>query len=272
MEKPQLITKGEQLSAEAGVPENLHRYFLTALPRLNHACKLFGLFQRPLGDVLEIGPFYGYLPFFLRPHTSSYTVIEGDDPAVYPLKPLYQRFDIDLRFLDFSDLFGPMIGAPHALPIPDASYDTIVCWETMEHFTFNPVKFVRELRRILKPGGRAYITVPNRASLNNLRSLLTGGGEKAQVDSYYKFEDAGPNGRKCFYGFHWREYASPEMERLFALAKFKIESCGTFTVYRSHAHISLPRRLARIIGGLVVRIFPRFGAYVHLTAEKPAQE
>jgi SAM-dependent methyltransferase len=229
------------------------------------------LFERPLGDVLEIGPFYGYLPFFLRPRASSYTVVEGDDPAVYPLKPLYQRYNIDLRFLDFFDLFGPTINAPHAVPLPDNAYDTIVCWETMEHFNFNPVKFVREIRRILKPGGKAYITVPNKASLPALVSFFTGRGEKDLIDSFYKFENYESNGKKCFYGFHWREYSSAEMERLFAEANFKIEDCGTFTAFRSHAHVSLLRRMVRVVSKVVARLFPRHGTYVYLTAEKPSQ-
>jgi SAM-dependent methyltransferase len=44
----------------------------------------------------------------------------------------------------------------------------------MEHFNFNPVKFVREFRRVLKPGGKAYINVPNNASFQNLVSLIFG--------------------------------------------------------------------------------------------------
>src|SRR2546421_6064150 len=117
--------RGEALSAQAGVLDSLHGYFRLHAARLLRACELFDLF-RPLGDVLEIGPFYGYAPFILHPHSSSYTVLEGDDPVVRALEPLYREHSIALSFVDFFELFGPTHSATHALAIPDASYDTIL--------------------------------------------------------------------------------------------------------------------------------------------------
>ena len=268
MTKDQFLAEGRALSSEAGVSDNFHHYFQASLPRLFRCCQLFGLFGRPLGDVLEVGPFYGYIPFFLRPKAASYLVLEGDDPAVYPLEDLYRRHDIEMRYIDFFDLFGPVQGATHTLPLPDNQYDTILCWETMEHFNFNPVKFVREAYRVLKPGGKIYITVPNRASLAELARVILGRGEENLIDSYYTFEDHVSNGKKCFYGFHWREYSSPEMNRLFTSAGFAVEG-GTFTVFRAHAQVSFLRRMVRGLAQLIGLMFPRYGTYVYLVAEKP---
>lgn len=269
MKKAELIAKAHELSSEADVLDGLHGYFTTAFPRLYRSCELFDLFECPLGNVLEIGPFYSYLPFFLRPQASSYTVLEGNDPAVHPLKPVYQHHDIDLRFLDFFDLFGPVDGAPHALPLPENQYDTVLCWETMEHFNFNPVKFVRELHRVLKPGGKVYITVPNKASLPAFIALLSGRGEKNLIDSYYMFENYESNGRKCFYGFHWREYSHFEITHLFSSAGFKINASGTFMCFRSHAKVSFFRRMARAGYYLLGQLLPRYGTYAYLVGEKP---
>src|SRR5260370_38375815 len=149
MTKERFMADGEALSRKAQVIDGLHAYFWVAASRLYRSCELFGLFAGDLGNVLEAGPFYGYTPFFLRPRSSSYTVLEGDDPAVYPLVPLYEQSSIVFSYVDFFELFGPTHSATHTLPLPDSSYDTILCWETMEHFNFNPVKFVRELYRVL---------------------------------------------------------------------------------------------------------------------------
>lgn len=46
------------------------------------------------------------------------------------------------------------------LPEDDATYDTIFSYETIEHVP-NPPKAVKELARVLKPGGRLYLTTPN---------------------------------------------------------------------------------------------------------------
>lgn len=268
MTPEQFNARGESLSAQAGVLDSLHGYFRAHARRLHRCCERFDLFSRPLGEVLEIGPFYGYTPFFLRSQASSYTVMEGDDPAVYALRPLYERQGIALSLVDFFEVFGPARGASHRLVAADSSFDTILCWETMEHFNFNPVKFVRELRRVLKPGGRVCITVPNRTSFQNLFALLTGRGEGHSIGSCFQFEDYESNGKKAFYGFHWREYTPSELRRLFTDAGFKVEACGTFTDFQGHETPGLGRRLARLCATVGTRLLPRFGKNVYLVAVK----
>jgi SAM-dependent methyltransferase len=269
MTNQEMELAAEQLGREAGVIDGLHGYFRLHHRRLYAVAELFGLWSRPqLGDVLEIGPFYGYTPFLLRDRTTSYTVLEGDDPAVYPLKPVYERHHIALELIDLFDTFGPIRGAPHALAFPDARFDTILCWETMEHFNFNPVKFVRELYRIMKPGGTAYITVPNRASFQNLATLLTGRGEKHLIEGYFTHEDYDANGKKCFYGFHWREYTLPEITTLFQGVGFEIAQSGTLYVNQS-APVGFARSAVRAGLRLLGPLAPRFGATSYLSASKP---
>jgi SAM-dependent methyltransferase len=60
------------------------------------------------------------------------------------------------------------------LPFLPASYDYIVSIEGIEH-TENPFRFLRECARILKVGGKLYLTTPNVSSLQNrLLFLITG--------------------------------------------------------------------------------------------------
>ncbi len=259
---------GESVGAKTGVLGGLQGYFRCHAPRLHQTCERFGLFTDRLGDVLEIGPFYGYTPFLLRPCSSSYTVLEGDDPVVRPLEPLYREQAIALHYVDFFEMFGPTRSATHKLPLPDARFDTILCWETMEHFNFNPVAFVRELHRVLKPGGRACITVPNKASFQNVAALLSGRGEKALIESYYCFENFESGGKRAFYGFHWREYTAPELSCLFSGAGFQIQSCGNFNAFQGRERIGVGRRMARTLVKVGASVFPRYGTHVCLVATK----
>ena len=271
MNRQQFAECGLSLSVEAKVVDGLHGYFVDSCARLYESCARFNLLERPLGAVLEIGAFYGYLPFLLRPNCSSYTVLEGDDPAVYPLKPLYQKYQISLHFTDLFESFGPIYNARHELEFTDESFDTIVCFETMEHFSFNPVKFVRELRRVLKPGGCVYITVPNKASFQSLAALIFGKSELL-VDSYFEFEDYRSNGKNAFYGFHWREYSRSELRRLFSRAGFRVKQCNTFVAFHEKSPPSLARSLARTADILLASLLTRYGTNVYLVAAKPNPE
>ncbi len=139
----------------------------------------------------------------------------------------------------------------------------------MEHFNFNPIKFVRELRRVLKSGGRAYITVPNKASFRAILGLIFGRSEHHLIQPYITFEDYTCNGRKVFYGFHWREYSRPELAQLFSNAGFTVRHSDTFVAFQTHpGRLSVPRHLVRAANTVLASIFRRYGTHVCLVAEK----
>jgi SAM-dependent methyltransferase len=46
------------------------------------------------------------------------------------------------------------------IPLPDASFDAILCTEVLEHVV-EPVAVVKEFSRLLKPGGHLWVTTPH---------------------------------------------------------------------------------------------------------------
>lgn len=54
-----------------------------------------------------------------------------------------------------------LTGSVYEVPAPDASYDFVTCIEVIEHLD-DPIRFLREVSRILKPGGIFVCTTPNR--------------------------------------------------------------------------------------------------------------
>lgn len=51
--------------------------------------------------------------------------------------------------------------AGEALPLPDEAFDAVVCWDVIEHVR-DPRLVLGEIRRVLRPGGVALLTVINR--------------------------------------------------------------------------------------------------------------
>lgn len=81
-------------------------------------------------------------------------------------KPYESLFDVDsYTGLDIeSDVTNKRGIADHLydggrFPFDDGTYDSVLCNQVLEH-VFNPDDFLREIHRVLKPGGKLLLTVP----------------------------------------------------------------------------------------------------------------
>ena len=70
------------------------------------------------------------------------------------------------------------------LPRPDASVDAAAAVEVIEHLE-NPRAFLRELARIVRPGGWVVVTTPNQLSALSLLTLVLKGRFSAFQDGSY---------------------------------------------------------------------------------------
>jgi len=61
------------------------------------------------------------------------------------------------------------------LPLEDASFDLVLCSETIEHVR-DVQLLLSEVRRVLRPGGTLALTTPAHGRRTTLRALLTGFG------------------------------------------------------------------------------------------------
>ena len=96
--------------------------------------------------VLDIGVEYRkpYLAHLGR----NYITLNDDDPVTAP-------WAFSLPNMDSPDVRGDIC----RLPFPDADFDFVLCTEVLEHVA-DPWLAVREIRRVLKPGGVALMTSP----------------------------------------------------------------------------------------------------------------
>jgi SAM-dependent methyltransferase len=66
---------------------------------------------------------------------------------------------------------GLVRGDAMALPFADGVFDRVYCSEVLEH-VLEPEAVVRQMRRVLAPGGFAVVSVPNEALINRVKALL----------------------------------------------------------------------------------------------------
>jgi SAM-dependent methyltransferase len=52
-----------------------------------------------------------------------------------------------------------VVGSGTDIPLGDAGFDTVVCTEVLEHVP-DPLKALREMHRVLKPGGHLILSTP----------------------------------------------------------------------------------------------------------------
>lgn len=115
------------------------------LPRHRRHLTLIEAFQRP-GRLLDVGVGVGT---FLRLARERGWVVEGVDPSPYA-----------------AGFVRDTLGAPvhcgelTAAPLPAASYDAVNLRHVLKHFP-DPVGFLTQVARLLKPTGIVCLSVPN---------------------------------------------------------------------------------------------------------------
>jgi SAM-dependent methyltransferase len=85
--------------------------------------------------------------------------------------------DGDPRAFTTAVRYSRVFGRGHQLPIRDGSIDLVICNHSLEHLA--PLdETLAEMARVLKPGGRCYVSVPNGYSLCDAiyRLVFLGGG------------------------------------------------------------------------------------------------
>lgn len=83
-------------------------------------------------------------------------------------RPLLSIYAEGIDTLDISDQEGrtDYVGDIQNMPLADDTYDSVLCAQVLHHVP-DPQRAVREIARVLKPGGKALITVPHLSWLHN---------------------------------------------------------------------------------------------------------
>jgi SAM-dependent methyltransferase len=125
-------------------------------------------------------------------------------------------------------------------PLPDGSFDLIVCVEVLEHVADVELT-TRELGRLLRPGGRLVLTTPcaNAGSFEWVLNRLRGGLEQTP-DGYGRFATDEPG--------HLRRLTSRDLRVLLQRAGLRVDRVDFRGQLFAALMIRWPGRLARVFG------------------------
>jgi len=161
--------------------------------------------------ILEIGSLYGVVSKSLK--RIGYQIFALELPEFYQSTTLQSHYD---------NAHIPFTGVNlrlSKLPYESNYFDVVVLCEVIEHFNFNPLPTLKEINRVLKPGGFLYIGTPNLVSIQNRISMLKGRSYRNPIDYYFQQLDKRYN---IIVSMHWREYTLKEMAEMVTNMGFEI--------------------------------------------------
>lgn len=140
-----------------------------------------------------------------------------------------------------------------SFPFPDASFDVVFFCEILEHMTHDPLAVIREINRVLRPGGHLILTTPNVGRVETVARVILGDNPYSHYSGY------GPHGR------HNREYTPLEVDQLLRYAGFAIEELTTADSHPPRPHHRLVAAKTRGIGRARAQ---ELGQYVFVRARR----
>ena len=98
-----------------------------------------------------------------------------------------------------------------AVPLPSESVDVISCDQVLEHLP-DPVDAIREIARLLKPGGRVFLSHPYGSYLHNLPFHFNGGFTHSWFERWMLKEDSSAeelprsgNFSSLYWNYRWEQ-------------------------------------------------------------------
>lgn len=167
---------------------------------------------KPNGSILDIGSHYLHSSMILS--ALGFKVVGMDVSEFWDMSFVKERaieFKIESVIQNNLELLN-------ASDFSKESFDGVLFTEILEHITFNPVNFWREIHSLLTEGGKIYISTPNSLSSTGifraLKSLFTFRGIGISIEAIFS---------QVTYGHHWKEYSSRELKKYFSLLSDSFE-------------------------------------------------
>ncbi len=160
--------------------------------------------------VLDAGAGYAMQAAALK--KAGFKVAAAD---VYEALPVYEQLAIPYQRWHLE-------GDEHA-PFARESFDAVILSQTIEHFTYSPLKPLTRLLEVIRPGGYLIIDAPNISSFHNVWRLFRGKSIHWNLRRHYLEQQPQIVRGIPYYDRHNHEYAMHDLMDIAAF--FSLEVC-----------------------------------------------
>jgi SAM-dependent methyltransferase len=144
-------------------------------------------------------------------------------------------------------------------PLEDEAFDAVLMTEVLEHLREYPARSLEEVQRILRPGGRLYLTTPNSAYLMNRLRLLAGHTVHTALPDWI---GGLPHAR------HAREYTFAEIDELMRHAGLTVVSRQSRHFHLASGRVSVAARVGKAILAQLANKRATLGPAIIVVAER----
>src|ERR1051325_2876070 len=138
-----------------------HQYCALRYRNEPHIKKFVPFAEMRCKEVLEIGCGGGVDGSLFAASGAHYTGVDITELAVWKSRRCFEIMGLPGVF---------QVENAEELGFRDSSFDVVYSYGVLHH-TLNPAKAIHEIHRVLRPGGKAYLMLYNKHSVNHLRVL-----------------------------------------------------------------------------------------------------
>jgi SAM-dependent methyltransferase len=141
------------------------------------------------------------------------------------------------------------------MPFSDDKFNMVLFNEVFEHLRIDPIATLKEVHRVLSPGGIIILSTPNLCALDKRWQLFCGRGYDDPYSEFEKLHLLGHMG-------HVREYTTSQVRKFLCNTGFEVVAVE-YRIYHP-----LRRRILQFLQDVCMLIVPRWRPYQVFVARK----
>lgn len=162
------------------------------------------------GKILDLGASPFHITYCLKQWGFDVTGVDINPDS---FTAFLKKYELDIKKANIET---------EKLPYKNNTFDFIIFNEVFEHLRINPILTLKEINRVLRPGGILLLTTPNLYAIHKILMFNLGRSFNDAYDEFNKLNIYGYMG-------HIREYSTKEVRKFLKNTNFKIET----VIYRN---------------------------------------